>query len=149
MPFKTQPPATPADGQIIISFPAEHILHVALNRPRKWNALGSVENEALDKIWNWYESEPSMRCAILGTTSEKAFCAGGDLIEMVSCWQHHSLTGRTRDCRLCRRVERVSAVSRGERSRSRSSQLFAVSWLEELLRCSRTSTLLWPERARH
>lgn len=83
MPFQTQPPQTPADAHIVVTFPAEHILHVALNRPKQWNALNAVTNEALDKLWDWYEAEPSMRCAIMGTTTERAFCAGGDLIEIV------------------------------------------------------------------
>lgn len=92
MPFKTPPPTTPADANYILSFPAEHVLHVALDRPKQWNAINAATNAALDTLWDWYEAEPSLRCAILGTTSERAFCAGGDLIEIVrgrTLWWKH------------------------------------------------------------
>lgn len=82
-PFNNPPP-TPGDAAVRISFPAEHVLHVALDRPDKFNALRAVDSFALHDIWDWYESEPSLRCAILGTTNHKAWCAGGDLKELVS-----------------------------------------------------------------
>lgn len=39
---------------------------------------GHHEGEAL---WNWYDDEPSLRCAIITGAGDKAFCAGADLIE--------------------------------------------------------------------
>lgn len=39
---------------------------------------GHHEGEAL---WNWYDNEPSLRCAIITGVGKKAFCAGADLIE--------------------------------------------------------------------
>lgn len=83
MAFTTPPPTLGADAHVLISFPAPHVLHVALNRPDKWNALTANDNHTLDKIWTWYEKEPELRVAILGTTSRRAFCAGGDLKELV------------------------------------------------------------------
>jgi enoyl-CoA hydratase/carnithine racemase len=82
--FNTPPPAIPADAHVLISFPAPHVLHVAFNRPAKWNALTAMDNRTLDAVWTWYEAEPSLRCAVLGTTDRKAWCAGGDLKELVS-----------------------------------------------------------------
>lgn len=82
-PFATPPPST-GESCVVLSFPAEYVMHVALNRPDKFNALRSIDSFTLDAIWDWYEKEPSMRCAIMGTTSRKAWCAGGDLKELVS-----------------------------------------------------------------
>ncbi|BEJ00194.1 hypothetical protein CcaverHIS631_0500510 [Cutaneotrichosporon cavernicola] len=80
-PFNNPPPSTD-EAAIRISFPAEHVLHVAIDRPDKFNALRAVDSFTMDEIWEWYESEPSLRCAILGTTNPKAWCAGGDLKEL-------------------------------------------------------------------
>lgn len=82
-PF-TKPPPPMGESAIRISFPSEHVLHVAIDRPDKFNALRAIDSFAMDEIWEWYESEPSLRCAILGTTNHKAWCAGGDLKELVS-----------------------------------------------------------------
>ncbi|KAL1405576.1 hypothetical protein Q8F55_009215 [Vanrija albida] len=92
----TQPPDI-TGAHLVLSFPAPHVLHVALDRPAKWNALLAKDNWALDSIWAWYEGEPSLRCAILGTTSRRAFCAGGDLIELGQkdrrAWPESGLAG--------------------------------------------------------
>lgn len=82
-PFATPPPTT-GESAIRLSFPSDHVMHVAMDRPDKFNALRSIDSFTMDAIWDWYEKEPSMRCAILGTTSRKAWCAGGDLKELVS-----------------------------------------------------------------
>lgn len=34
-----------------------------------------------DRLWNWYDNEPGLRCAIITGVGKKAFCAGADLIE--------------------------------------------------------------------
>lgn len=83
MEHRSPLPALPEDAHFVVSFPAPHILHVALNRPAKFNALTAQDNHLLDTIWTWYEKEPQLRVAILGTTTRKAFCAGGDLKELV------------------------------------------------------------------
>lgn len=89
-PFATPPPST-GESCVVLSFPAEYVMHVALNRPDKFNALRSIESFTLDAIWDWYEKEPSLRCAIMGTTSRKAWCAGGDLKELVSARSSEAL----------------------------------------------------------
>ncbi|CAK9781755.1 enoyl-CoA hydratase [Cutaneotrichosporon oleaginosum] len=80
-PFNKPPPSL-GESAIRVSFPAEHVLHVAIDRPDKFNALRAIDSFAMDDIWEWYESEPSLRCAILGTTNPRAWCAGGDLKEL-------------------------------------------------------------------
>ena len=71
------PPAVP---NVLISFPAPHVLLVTLNRPRQLNALRQEMHPALDRLWRWYDAQPSLRCAVL-TGTGRAFCAGADLKE--------------------------------------------------------------------
>ncbi|KAI9152208.1 Mevalonyl-coenzyme A hydratase sidH [Paramyrothecium foliicola] len=70
------PPVADAD----LSYPAPHVLLVTLNRPKQLNAMRRVTHVQLDRLWRWYDNEPSLRCAIL-TGSGRAFCAGADLRE--------------------------------------------------------------------
>ncbi|KAM7197230.1 ClpP/crotonase-like domain containing protein [Rhypophila sp. PSN 637] len=78
--FKAPPPATPGDT-ILLSFPAPHILLVTLNRPAQRNAVNSAQHAALASIWDWFDSEPSLRCAVITGAGDTAFCAGADLKE--------------------------------------------------------------------
>jgi enoyl-CoA hydratase len=57
---------------------------ITINRPEQRNALNREVREALTKAWQRFESDDSLRVAILTGTGEKAFCAGGDLKEMVA-----------------------------------------------------------------
>lgn len=75
--FKRQAPAqTYAD----VSFPASHIMLVVFNRPKALNAMTSAAQYELEALFSWYDSEPSLRCAIV-TGAGRAFCAGMDLKE--------------------------------------------------------------------
>jgi enoyl-CoA hydratase/carnithine racemase len=56
---------------------------ITLNRPEARNALGKEIRAGLFAAWARFESEPGLRVAILTGSGEKAFCAGGDLKEMV------------------------------------------------------------------
>ena len=56
---------------------------ITLNRPEARNALGKEIREGLHAAWERFESDPALRVAILTGTGDKAFCAGGDLKEMV------------------------------------------------------------------
>ena len=56
---------------------------ITLNRPEQHNALNAEVREALTAAWHRFEADPSLRVAILTGAGEKAFCAGGDLKEMV------------------------------------------------------------------
>ncbi|KAI8953619.1 enoyl-hydratase [Xylaria longipes] len=75
--LSSPPPAVP---NVLVSFPALHILLATLNRPKQLNAIPRPQHFALDRLWAWYDAEPSLRCAVI-TGSGRAFCAGQDLKE--------------------------------------------------------------------
>jgi enoyl-CoA hydratase len=56
---------------------------ITLNRPENRNALSKEIRAGLFAAWERFEREPALRIAILTGSGEKAFCAGGDLKEMV------------------------------------------------------------------
>jgi enoyl-CoA hydratase len=56
---------------------------ITLNRPETRNALGREIREGLFAAWDRFERDPRLRVAILTGAGDKAFCAGGDLKEMV------------------------------------------------------------------
>lgn len=56
---------------------------ITLNRPETRNCLARDVREGLYAAWNRFERDPALRVAILTGAGEKAFCAGGDLKEMV------------------------------------------------------------------
>lgn len=56
---------------------------ITLNRPEARNALGRDIREGLFAAWDRFENDPKLRVAILTGAGDKAFCAGGDLKEMV------------------------------------------------------------------
>jgi len=56
---------------------------ITLNRPDSRNALGKEVRDGLFAAWERFERDPALRIAILTGAGDKAFCAGGDLKEMV------------------------------------------------------------------
>ena len=56
---------------------------LTINRPDTRNALSREVREGLFAAWERFERDPQLRVAILTGSGEKAFCAGGDLKEMV------------------------------------------------------------------
>ncbi len=56
---------------------------ITLNRPDRRNALGKDIRDGLFAAWTRFEADPALRVAILTGAGGKAFCAGGDLKEMV------------------------------------------------------------------
>ncbi|KAI0011230.1 enoyl-hydratase [Xylariaceae sp. FL0662B] len=77
-PSITAPP--PSVLHTLISFPSPHILLVTLNRAEQLNAIPRPQHFALERLWTWYDAEPSLRCAVI-TGAGRAFCAGADLKE--------------------------------------------------------------------
>ncbi|OTB00363.1 hypothetical protein M426DRAFT_15498 [Hypoxylon sp. CI-4A] len=73
----TAPPPVP---DTLVTFPSAHIVLVRLNRPKHLNAIPRPTHFALEALWEWYDAEPTLRCAIL-TGTGRAFCAGADLKE--------------------------------------------------------------------
>ncbi|KAA8901801.1 enoyl-CoA hydratase [Sphaerosporella brunnea] len=82
-------PPLPAVGtHILLSFPTPQILLVTFNRPSAMNSINSHMHNELSAVWSWYDSIPSLRCAVVtgaappvGTKTRRAFCAGADLKE--------------------------------------------------------------------
>lgn len=56
---------------------------ITLNRPDTRNCLSAEVRAGLYSAWDRFEHDPTLRVAILTGAGEKAFCAGGDLKEMV------------------------------------------------------------------
>jgi enoyl-CoA hydratase len=56
---------------------------ITINRPDQRNCLNLEVRQGLFKAWERFEADPALRIAILTGAGEKAFCAGGDLKEMV------------------------------------------------------------------
>ncbi|KAK1972336.1 enoyl-CoA hydratase/isomerase [Colletotrichum sublineola] len=75
--FATPPPSVP---DVDVSFPRPHVLLITLNRPHHLNSILSALHYALGRLYDWYDAEPSLRCAVL-TGTGRAFCAGADLKE--------------------------------------------------------------------
>ncbi|KAK7928274.1 hypothetical protein PG985_005272 [Apiospora marii] len=48
--------------------------------PAQLNCIPRPQHFALERLWDWYDEEPSLRCAVL-TGTGRAFCAGADLKE--------------------------------------------------------------------
>ncbi|OAA58290.1 enoyl-CoA hydratase [Cordyceps fumosorosea ARSEF 2679] len=87
MAFTTPPPAV-QDTEV--TFPRPHVLLVTLNRPKAFNAMPRAQHPQLAALWDWYDAEPSLRCAVL-TGAGRAFCAGADLRE----WNDKASAGAT------------------------------------------------------
>jgi enoyl-CoA hydratase/carnithine racemase len=56
---------------------------ITLNRPETRNALSKEVRAGLFAAWDRFERDPALRAAILTGSGDSAFCAGGDLKEMV------------------------------------------------------------------
>jgi enoyl-CoA hydratase len=61
----------------------EGIAIITINRPEQRNCLSLEVREGLFAAWARFEADTAARIAILTGSGEKAFCAGGDLKEMV------------------------------------------------------------------
>ena len=62
---------------------ADGIAIITINRPERRNALNAEVRHALAHAWRHFESDPTLRVAILTGAGDRAFCAGDDLDEMV------------------------------------------------------------------
>ncbi|MFD0364621.1 enoyl-CoA hydratase/isomerase family protein [Nocardia sp. GCM10030253] len=56
---------------------------LTLNRPERRNCLAQDVRDGLYAAWDRFERDPRLHVAILTGAGEQAFCAGGDLAEMV------------------------------------------------------------------
>lgn len=62
---------------------SDGIAIITLNRPDTRNCLSREIRAGLFEAWDRFEHDDSLRVAILTGSGDKAFCAGGDLKEMV------------------------------------------------------------------
>lgn len=76
--LKTTPPSS---DSFLLSYPAQYILLVTINREKAMNSIPSYAHWEADAIFSWFDKEPSLRVAIITGAGKKAFCAGQDLIE--------------------------------------------------------------------
>lgn len=74
---QTQPPPTPT---YLLSYPADYVLLITINRPKAMNSLPYASHWEADALLQWFDAEPHLRVAVI-TGTGKAFCAGQDLIE--------------------------------------------------------------------
>jgi enoyl-CoA hydratase/carnithine racemase len=61
----------------------EAVAVITINRPEARNALGREVREGLFAAWKRFEDDAALRVAILTGAGDQAFCAGGDLREMM------------------------------------------------------------------
>ncbi|KAJ3519921.1 hypothetical protein NMY22_g12980 [Coprinellus aureogranulatus] len=77
-PTQTQTPPPHTSPQLLVSFPAEHVLLLTLNRPEQMNAMTPGMQDDLRRVLNWFEEEASLWVVIV-TGAGRVFCAGADL----------------------------------------------------------------------
>lgn len=68
---------------VLYSVDSDGIATITINRPDQRNCLSKEVRVGLFAAWDRFEQDASARIAILTGSGEKAFCAGGDLKEMV------------------------------------------------------------------
>jgi enoyl-CoA hydratase/carnithine racemase len=68
---------------VLYAVDSDGIATITINRPEQRNCLSKEVRAGLFAAWDQFERDASARIAILTGSGEKAFCAGGDLKEMV------------------------------------------------------------------
>src|SRR6201992_3934052 len=71
-------------GAVVFDAPDDGIAVITLNGPDARNALGKEIRDGLFTAWDRFERDAALRVAILTGAGDKAFCAGGDLKEIVT-----------------------------------------------------------------
>lgn len=66
--------------EVKISFPKEHVVLLAMNRPKSLNAMWHVMEGDLEKLLNWFEGESSLWFVLDILAGERPFTVvkGGD-----------------------------------------------------------------------
>jgi enoyl-CoA hydratase len=84
------------------------ILIIRLNRPDKLNALTSEMILALSQTFKNFENEANLRAIILTSTSDKAFCAGTDIVELAGLDKPRAREVSELGQALCKQIESCS-----------------------------------------
>ncbi|ATY59630.1 Crotonase, core [Cordyceps militaris] len=74
--LETQPPEVTVYE---LSYPAPYVLLVTINRERSMNAIHTDGHYEGERLFQWFDDEPSLRVAVITGKGKKAFCAGQDL----------------------------------------------------------------------
>lgn len=87
--YPSNPPSTlltspPPHPSFALSYPTPHILLLTISLPSRLNALSLSAHWEGDSLFTWYDSEPSLRVAIITGSGSKSFCAGQDLASLVN-----------------------------------------------------------------
>ena len=69
-----------AVGEVLFEV-VEEVAIITINRPEQRNAINRPVNEGLRAAWQRFESDPTLKVAVLTAAGDKAFCAGMDLKE--------------------------------------------------------------------
>ena len=75
--------ASEMTGAVLYEISEPGIAVITINRPEQRNCLSLEVRQGLFAAWARFEADSTARIAILTGSGEKAFCAGGDLKEMV------------------------------------------------------------------
>lgn len=76
--FAIQPPKL---SVYELGFPAPYVLQVTINRESHMNAVPVAGHWEGERLWEWFDEEPSLRVAIVTGKGKRAFCCGADLKE--------------------------------------------------------------------
>lgn len=63
-----------------ITFPAEYVAHVEINRPQKLNAFFDPMWPEMKAVFEWLSSHPDVRCVLFSGAGERAFTSGECLL---------------------------------------------------------------------
>lgn len=81
--MRLQNGATEMTQPVTYELTDDGIAILTIDRPEQRNALSREVREGLRSSWDRFEADEAARIAILTGAGDKAFCAGGDLKEMV------------------------------------------------------------------
>jgi enoyl-CoA hydratase/carnithine racemase len=70
--------------EILVEIGADHVALVILNRPQARNAINVALTEALARIVESIEHDATIRVAVLASSSDRAFSAGADLVDIAN-----------------------------------------------------------------
>ena len=73
----------PTNDAVLFDARDDGIAVITLNRPETRNCLTAEVRAGLYAAWDRFENDPGLQVAVLTAAGDKAFCAGGDLKEMV------------------------------------------------------------------
>lgn len=80
------------EPQLVLEERRDNVVLLSLNRPERHHALSQSLSDQLADAIARASDDPDVGCLILTGTGEKAFCAGGDMLEMSGVEQQSQRT---------------------------------------------------------